>query len=328
MAEPAIGIVGSGSWGTALAQVLARSGHEVVLWGRDGAAMARIARSRVNGRYLPGILLHPSIRFTADLLALDACRILLLAVPAQKLRETVWGIEHRGRVLVVCAKGLERTSHRRLSEVLAEECPDCTPAVLSGPSFASEVARGLPTALTVAAPAIALARELAEELGSSSFRLYPCDDLVGVEIAGALKNVVAIAAGIVMGRGYGENARAALITRGLAEITRLGMALGARRETLAGLSGMGDLVLTATSLTSRNTRFGFELGCGAPLDSLTGSGAPLCEGVWTARAACEMAAEKGVELPVSEAVARIVEGDWSVSEAVAALLSRPPAASE
>ncbi|HFD14937.1 MAG TPA: NAD(P)-dependent glycerol-3-phosphate dehydrogenase [Rhodospirillales bacterium] len=328
MSEPAIGIVGSGSWGTALAQVLARSGHDVILWGRDGAAMARIARSRVNGRYLPGILLHPAIRFTADILALDACRILLLAVPAQKLRETVRGIEHRGRVLVVCAKGLERTSHRRLSEVLAEECPDGMPAALSGPSFASEVARGLPTALTVAAPAMALARELAEELGSSSFRLYPCDDLIGVEIAGALKNVIAIAAGIVMGRGFGENARAALITRGLAEITRLGMALGARRETLAGLSGMGDLVLTATSLTSRNTRFGFELGCGAPLDSLLGEDAPLCEGVWTARAACRMAAAHDIELPVSEAVARILERRWSVNQAITALLSRPPAASE
>ncbi len=290
--------------------------------------MARIARSRVNGRYLPGIVLHPAIRLTADLLALDTCRILLLAVPAQSLREVVGRIENRGRVLVICAKGIERGSHRRLSEVLAEECPDCAPAVLSGPSFADEVARGLPTALAVAAPSIVLARELAEELGSTGFRLYPGDDLVGVEIGGALKNVIAIAAGIVMGRGLGENARAALITRGLAEITRLGTALGARPPTLNGLAGMGDLVLTATSLSSRNTRFGFELGCGAPLDNLMGADAPLCEGVWTAQAACDLAAEHGVELPVSRAVARILKGRWSVDQAVENLLARPPAAQE
>ncbi len=328
MPEPAIGVVGSGSWGTALAQVLARSGHEVVLWGRDGAAMARIARSRVNGRYLPGIVLHPSIRLTADLLALDGCRILLLAVPTQHLRDIARRVSDRGRVLVICAKGLERGSRRRPSEVLAEECPDCALAVLSGPSFAGEVARGLPTALAVAATSIGLARELAEELGSTSFRLYPGDDPVGVEIGGALKNVVAIAAGIVMGRGLGENARAALITRGLAEITRLATALGARSATLTGLAGMGDLLLTATSLSSRNTRFGFELGCGAPLATLLGSDAPLCEGVWTAQAACELAAERGVELPVSQAVARILGGAWSVDRAVEALLARPPAARE
>ncbi len=328
MAQPAIGVVGSGSWGTALAQALARGGREVVLWGRDGPAMARIARSRVNSRYLPGIVLHPAIRLTADLLALDPCRILLLAVPAQRLREMARRLEDRGRVLVICAKGIERTTHRRLSEVLSEECPDCPLAVLSGPSFAAEVARGLPTALTLAAPAIALAREIAGELSSPAFRLYPGDDVIGVEIGGALKNVIAIAAGIVMGRALGENARAALITRGLAEISRLGTALGARRETLAGLSGMGDLVLTATSLSSRNTRFGFELGCGAPLDNLIDEDAPLCEGVWTARAACDLAAGHGVELPVSLAVARILDGTWSVDQAVEALLARPPAVRE
>ncbi len=318
-----IAVVGSGAWGCALACAVARAGHAPLLWGRDPGLLRTIARTRQNPRQLPGIPLAREIRVVPRAEALAAAPVWLLAVPAQALREVLAALPRTEAVQVVCAKGIERRTGLLLSQVVAALRPGAPLAVLSGPSFAAEVARGLPTALTLAAPRLEEARRLAGTLASPAFRLYASDDLVGVELAGALKNVVAIAAGAVAGMGLGENARAALITRGLAETARLVEAEGGRRETLMGLAGLGDLLLTATSLTSRNTRFGWELGRGARPRELLAPGRPLVEGAWTARAAAERAARHGIELPVTAAVADVVEGRIDVREAVRRLLARP-----
>ena len=306
---PRLGVIGAGAWGTALAIAAARAGNEVVLWGRS--------LSRLAGAALPA-----GLRATTAGAELAGAEMVLLAVPAQQIR-TVLGLAP-AVPLVICAKGLEQTTGLRLSEVVSAVRPGLPVAVLSGPSFAAELAAGKPTAVTLAAAELALARRLAEALASSSLRIYPSDDLVGVELGGALKNVVAIAAGAVMGLDLGENARAAVVTRGLAEIARLAEALGARRETLLGLAGVGDLLLTATSLTSRNTRLGFELARGRGLAELTARGQPLAEGAWTAGAACRLGRAQRIELPIAEAVRQVVDGEASVTAAVAALLRRPP----
>jgi len=318
-----IAIVGSGAWGCALACAVARAGHVPLLWGRDPALLRTIAERRENPRQLPGVPLAREIRIAPQAEALAAAPVWLLAVPAQALREVLAALPGTEAVQVICAKGIERRTGLLLSQVVAELRPGAPVAVLSGPSFAAEVARGLPTALTLAAPRLEEASRLAGTLASPAFRLYASDDLVGVELAGALKNVVAIAAGVVMGMGLGENARAALITRGLAEMARLVEAEGGRRETLMGLAGLGDLMLTATSLTSRNTRLGHELGRGAQPGGLLAPSRPLAEGAWTARAAVERAARYGIELPLTAAVADVVEGRIDVVEAVRRLLSRP-----
>ena len=317
-----IGVVGAGSWGTALAIVAARAGRPVVLWGRDAAQIEAMAALRENVRYLPGMPLPDEVQPIAALTGLADAEALLLAVPAQRLREVCRGLPATAP-LVICAKGLEQATGLRLSEVVAAERPGAAIAVLSGPSFAMEVAQGLPTAVTIAAADQTLAQSLALLLASPGFRPYPSDDLLGVELAGALKNVVAIAAGVTMGKGLGENARASLITRGLAELTRLALALGARRETLMGLAGLGDLLLTATSLTSRNTSFGYALAQGRTAADLMASGQKLSEGAFTAEAACHLGRRFGVELPIAEAVRAIVAGETSVDAAIEALLARP-----
>jgi glycerol-3-phosphate dehydrogenase (NAD(P)+) len=317
-----IGVVGAGAWGTALAVIAARTGHEVTLWGRDPAAIERMARARENAAYLPTITLPTTVRPTPVIGELAGADMVLLAVPAQQLRSVVRLVPEIAAPLVITAKGLERATGLRLSEVVAAERPDAVVAALSGPSFAMEVARGLPTAVTIASADVGVAREVAERLASPAFRPYPSDDLLGVELAGALKNVVAIAAGVTMGKGLGENARAALITRGLAELTRLALALGARRETLMGLAGLGDLLLTATSLTSRNTSFGYALAKGSRPDELMGGG-KLSEGAFTAEAACRLGDRVGVELPIAEAVRAVVAGEQGVDAAIDALLARP-----
>ena len=323
-----IGVVGAGAWGTALAIAASRAGHAVELWGRDVAAMTAMRQGRANPRRLPGIALPEAVRPTGRIGDLAACETLLLATPAQTLRQVAAETPPEVPRLVICAKGLERTSSLRLSEVVAAARPAATVAVLSGPSFAAELARGLPTAVTLAAPRLETAQELAVMLVGPAFRLYPTDDVVGVEIGGALKNVIAIAAGAVMGSGLGENARAAVVTRGLAELARLGTALGARRETLMGLSGLGDLVLTATSLTSRNTRFGHELAQGMAVAELMGTGHALSEGAWTAESAVALGRRHGVELPISAAVADVLAGRATIAAAVESLLARPLASSE
>ena len=323
-----VGVVGTGAWGTALAIVAARAGCETVLWGRDPVQVEALRRAGQNARYLPGIDLPGDVRLTADALELVGCDPWLLVVPAQALRRTMQTLPTSGSTLVICAKELEQATGLRLSEVMAQERPGSTIGALSGPSFALEVARGLPTAVTIALPSLPAAQELAGRLASPAFRPYPTDDLVGVEMGGALKNVVAIAAGAVMGRGLGENARAALITRGLAELSRLGEAMGARRETLMGLSGLGDLILTASSLTSRNTSLGDALARGVPVADLIKEGGKLSEGAFTAGAACRLGAELGVELPIAAAVRGLVAGEIGVDEAVAQLLARPLPSSE
>ncbi|GBD44539.1 Glycerol-3-phosphate dehydrogenase [NAD(P)+] [bacterium HR40] len=323
-----LAVIGTGAWGTALSIAETRAGRCVLLWGRDSERIAELARSRENRRDLPGVPLPEGLVLSADPERLAAIDLWLVAVPVQALRALFSRLPPGPRTVVLCAKGVERQTLATPSAVLAATLPAARPAVLSGPSFAAEVARGLPTALTLAAPWLAEARELAARLTTPVLRLYPSDDLTGVELGGALKNVIAIAAGAVTGCGLGENARAAVVTRGLAEIARLVAALGGRRETVAGLSGLGDLLLSATSSSSRNFRFGLELGRGRPLAELTAHGSPLAEGFWTAPAAAALGERLGVELPVTQAVAAVVEGRASVADAVATLLARPLAERE
>jgi glycerol-3-phosphate dehydrogenase (NAD(P)+) len=320
-----IGVIGAGAWGTALALTAARAGRKVVLWAREKEVLSAIAATGVNEPFLPGIALPGGIRATADMAEAAAADALLVAAPAQHVRAVVSALAHTaapGLPLVVCAKGIERQSGKLMTEVLAEAAPGFSPAILSGPSFALDLARGLPTAVTVAARADIAAR-LQVSLNHAAFRPYAAEDLLGVALGGAAKNVYAIACGIVDGMRLGMSARAALLARSFAELTRLGHALGARTETLMGLSGLGDLVLTATSGQSRNYRFGCAVGAGRPPAELSGPGAPLAEGVATAPALILRATTEGIELPVAETVSRVVSGALSLDEAVDRLMSRP-----
>lgn len=321
-----IAVIGAGSWGTALAINAARAGRKVVLWGRDAGAMRALDESRENRRYLPGIALDPAIRVTADLAETAAADALLLVVPAQILGDVGSRLPRGSQPLAIAAKGLERRSDRRLSEVVTQAAPGRPIAALSGPNFAREVALGLPAAATLACADESLGRALARALSNEKFRLYWTDDLIGVEIGGAIKNVLAIAAGIVAGRGLGENAKAALITRGLAELMRFGEALGARRETLMGLAGLGDLTLTAGSPTSRNMAFGMKIGEGADPVRLQQEPGTLVEGVATAAAVIRLAQNDATgpcPVPVCEAVAAILSGELDVDRAMEALMTRP-----
>jgi glycerol-3-phosphate dehydrogenase (NAD(P)+) len=316
-------VLGAGSWGTALANVTARAGRRVTLWARDTKTAAAIARTRESPR-LAGIKLAASVEVTADIAAASDADMALLAVPAQALREAALLLEPvlpSGTPVVTCSKGIERGSHKFMTEVIAESLQTALPAILSGPSFASDVARGLPTAVTIAARDIDLAERLAQAIGSATFRLYHSSDVRGVEIGGAAKNVLAIAAGIVQGRSLGASATAALVTRGFAELARFGSALGARPETLTGLSGLGDLILTCASPQSRNFSLGIALGEGrARASALQGK---LAEGAFTAGALVELAREKGVEMPIATAVAAVLDERLSVDAAIEALLTRP-----
>lgn len=325
---PRIGVVGAGAWGTALAIVAARAGHAVQLWGRDQGQIEAIAGTRTNARYLPGVRLPDAVAPITNMTALADAELMLLVVPAQQLRVVCGSLPVTGAPLIICAKGLEKNTGLRLSQIVAAERPRAAMAVLSGPSFALEVAQGLPTAVTIAASTSSQALTYAEWLAGPAFRPYPSDDVLGVELAGALKNVVAIAAGVTMGKKLGENACASLITRGLAEMTRLALALGARRETLMGLAGLGDLLLTATSRTSRNTSFGYALAQGRSAAELLGTGQKLSEGAFTAEAACHLGRRAGVDLPVAEAVRAVIAGETTVDAAIETLLARPLPPSE
>jgi len=323
-----IAVIGAGAWGTALAINAVRAGRKVTLWGRNAQAMQAMQETRENPRYLKGIPLPPSIDITDDIKKTSHADAILLVIPAQTLGKIAGTLNQGKQPLAVCAKGLERVTDRRLSDVLSEHCPGRPVAALSGPNFAREVALGLPAAATLACPDEALGRSLALSMSHEQFRLYWTDDLIGVEIGGAIKNVLAIAAGMVEGRGLGENAKAALITRGLAELMRLGEALGARRETLMGLAGLGDLLLTAGSLTSRNMAFGHKIGAGADPLRLQEERGALVEGAATADAVIRLAKRLGeggasLELPICRAVAAIVKGDLDVNEAMTVLMTRP-----
>ena len=320
-----IAIVGTGAWGTALANALARAGRRVTLAGRDHASADAMARSRASQR-LPGHPIDARVAVAATGAAvLSAQDVILLAVPSQHLRDAAGRVAPMlgaGIPVIACAKGIERGTHMFMTQVIAECAPAAVPAILSGPSFAEEVARGLPAAVTLAAGDEAMAAALARALGSATFRPYHSTDVRGVEIGGAAKNVLAIAAGIVAGRGLGASAAAALTTRGFAELFRFGRALGARPETLTGLSGLGDLILTCSSAQSRNFSLGIALGKGQTLAQASAA-AGLAEGVFTALALVELAAEAGVEMPIASAVAAILEGSQSVNEAIENLLTRP-----
>jgi len=321
-----LGVVGAGAWGTALAVALRRAGRDVVLWARRAELAAELAASRESAAYLPGVALDAAIAVTADPAAPAEADALLLVTPAQHLRSVVAGLAphlRRDVPLVVCSKGIERGSGKLMTEVLAEVAPGRPTAVLSGPTFAAEVGRGLPTAVTLAATDAALGEALVAALGSRTFRPYLSDDPLGAQVGGAVKNVIAIACGIVAGRELGENARAALITRGLAEVARLGRCLGARPETFAGLAGLGDLTLTSTSRQSRNYALGAALGAGQSLAEATAGRRSVAEGAFTAHALIALAAAHRIEMPISTAVAAILDGRAAIDEEIAALLARP-----
>jgi glycerol-3-phosphate dehydrogenase (NAD(P)+) len=321
-----VGIVGGGAWGTALAQVVCRAGRSVVLWAREPEVVASINARHVNSMFLPGIELDAGVRATGDLAAPAACDVLLLVAPAQHMRAVARELRpllRAGQPVVMCAKGIEQATGKMMGDVLAAELPAVTSAVLSGPSFAADVARGLPAALTIASVDENVGRALAERLGGPMFRLYWTNDLVGVELGGALKNVLAIAAGIVDGQGLGASAHAALVTRGFAEMRRLGAALGARPETLIGLSGLGDLILTCGSPQSRNMSLGRALGRGESVDQALAGKLAVTEGVYTAVAVRRIAEAKGVDMPISTAVCDVIEGRASVRDAIGQLMQRP-----
>jgi glycerol-3-phosphate dehydrogenase (NAD(P)+) len=320
-----IAVIGAGAWGTALAGVAARAGRDVILFARNPESAAEITTTRVNPK-LPGARLDLGIKVTGDIALAAGADVILIATPAQSLREAVAHLSpHLGKrtPVIACAKGIERGTHQFMTEVIAEAASNAIPAILSGPSFAADVARGLPTAVTLATKDEGLAAALVQALGSSTFRPYHTTDVRGVEIGGAAKNVLAIAAGIAVGRKLGASAQAALTTRGFNELLRLGRACGARTETMTGLSGLGDLILTCSSPQSRNFALGMALGRGEkpPRDK-------LAEGEFTAPVLIELAASQGIDMPVSNAVAAILRGASTIDEAIESLLTRPFKAEE
>jgi len=317
-----IGVIGGGAWGTALAQVAARGDRDVLLWAREDEVVAAINASHVNSVFLSAVPLPESIRATGDIGELAGCDALLVVAPAQHVRTVLGAIETSTMPLVLCAKGIEAGTRLLVGEVARAVQPDAPIAVLSGPTFAHEVAAGQPTAVTLACEDEALGARLAERLAGPAFRTYASNDVIGAEIGGAVKNVLAIACGVVEGAGLGQNARAALIARGFAEMTRFGLARGARVETLAGLSGLGDLVLTCSSTSSRNFSLGVGLGQGRAAAELMADRRTVAEGAFTAPVLREAARESGVAMPVSEAVCALLEGA-NVTEVVGALLARP-----
>jgi glycerol-3-phosphate dehydrogenase (NAD(P)+) len=323
MAIQRITVIGGGAWGTALAQTIARAGRKVTLWEFHAESAEHLIGKR-ESRFLPGVRLDNSITVTRELADAAKADAILLVVPAQAMRAACKGLAKFLRAktpVIACAKGIEHGTHKFMTQVIAECAPKAIPAILSGPSFAADVARGLPTAITLAAKDGKLAARLAQTIGSATFRPYHVTDVRGVEVGGATKNVLAIASGIVAGRGLGASAQAALITRGFAELVRFGKAHGAKPETLTGLSGLGDLILTCSSAQSRNFSLGVAIGRGeAPAAA---AGDHLAEGAFTASVLIDMAMEKGVEMPVAAAVAAVLDGTLSVDGAIEALLTRP-----
>ncbi|MHA1113184.1 MAG: NAD(P)H-dependent glycerol-3-phosphate dehydrogenase [Alphaproteobacteria bacterium] len=321
-----IGVVGGGAWGTALATAAVRAGNDVLLWAREEEVVADIERRHANPLFLPGIDLDPAIRATGDLAALAGREALLLVTPAQHLRATATALAPHFPApvpLVICAKGIELESGKLMSDILAELVPGAPLAALSGPSFATEVARGLPAAATLACADAALGERLGAALSTPLFRLYRTDDLAGAQLGGAVKNVYAIACGVIEGRALGDNARAALITRALVELGHLVEARGGRRETVMGLAGLGDLILTCTSGQSRNYALGRSLGEGARIDDLLVGRRSVAEGVHTSAAVIALAEKNGIDMPIAVAVDSVVNRAVAIDEAVATLLARP-----
>jgi glycerol-3-phosphate dehydrogenase (NAD(P)+) len=318
-----IGVIGGGAWGTALAQVAAAGDEPVLLWALEPDVVEAVNAAHENPIYLAGVPLSPAIRATGQLADLESCDALLVVTPAQHVRRVLDGIDAAGKPLVLCSKGIEAGSRKLVSEVVEEVQPAAAIAVISGPTFAHEVAKGLPTAVTLACADEDVGAALAVRLARPNFRPYASTDVIGAEIGGAVKNVLAIACGVVEGRGLGSNARAALIARGFAEMTRFGLARGARPETLAGLSGLGDLVLTCSSMQSRNFTLGKGLGEGRGAAELMADVRTVAEGAFTAPVLQEAARDVGVDMPVVDAVCALLDGTASADTIVSALLSRP-----
>ncbi|HEX7819200.1 MAG TPA: NAD(P)H-dependent glycerol-3-phosphate dehydrogenase [Sphingobium sp.] len=319
-----IGVIGAGAWGTALAQVASLGGTEpVLLWAREAEVIEAVNGRHVNSLFLPDVPLSSSVRATGDVAELATCSALLVVTPAQHLRGVLARTPVGSTPIILCAKGIEAGTTMLMSEVAREICPDAPIAVLSGPTFAHEVAKGLPTAITLACEDMAIADRLCSYIAQPAFRPYLSTDVIGAEIGGAVKNVLAIACGVVEGAGLGQNARAALIARGFAEMTRFGLARGARIETLTGLSGLGDLVLTCSSTSSRNFSLGKGLGEGKAAASLIADRRTVAEGAFTAPVLREAARTVGVDMPVVGAVCALLNDEAGVSDVVAALLARP-----
>ena len=321
-----IGVIGAGAWGTALAQVYAQAGHDVLLWAREPEAVHSINEQHENTLFLSGVPLDKKITATADLSHMAEKELVLLVTPAQHVRHAIGVIKRwlpPEKPVVICAKGIELKTGLMLSDVAKEEAPGATIAVLTGPTFASEIAKGLPSAVTVAADTLEQAEAICEKLTSRTLRPYASGDLTGAQIGGAVKNVIAIACGIAAGKGLGDSARAALMTRGLAEIARLASALGAHKETLMGMCGVGDMMLTASSMQSRNYSLGYELGQGKTLEEILGSRNSVTEGVYTAEAVLTLAQKHGVDMPVSQSVYNCVGKSCSLDDTIRALMDRP-----
>ena len=323
-----IGILGAGAWGTALACVAARAGNDVTLWEYDPELAKTIERDRTNAQFLPGVDLEPSIRVTNDKIkTIDADAVLIVA-PAQVVRSVTGDLQDHwkpGVPAILCSKGIENDSLKFMNEVVAETLPNAPVAVLSGPTFAIEVARNMPAAATLATEDAGLQETLCNALSTSHFRLYRSGDVIGAEIGGVVKNVLAIACGIAQGRGLGDNARAALITRGLAEIIRLGLAMGGTRETFAGLSGIGDLTLTCNAMQSRNFSLGVSLGEGESLEDVLGARITVAEGVFSASALNKLADKMNIQMPICRAVDQVLNQSADIDTTISTLLARTPA---
>lgn len=321
-----ISVIGAGAWGTALAQVYAAAGHDVTLWVREKALADTIKQSRCNSTYLPSIALHSSLVITNNLADIAPSDVILNVIPAQYLRENLEQLAHHlnpAQPIVICAKGIEIASHALLSDVAASVIPQTKIAFLTGPNFAVEIAAGLPSASTLACTDTITGTYLQNALTAKNLRLYLTDDIIGAQIAGAIKNVIAIACGIAHGLGLGESARAALVTRGLAEIARLTIAMGGRRETLMGQCGVGDLMLTCSSMKSRNFSCGVELASGKTMNDIIAGRTAVTEGITTAKAALTLAQDKGIDMPIVAGVYACLYDNLPVRDAVTAALNRP-----
>jgi glycerol-3-phosphate dehydrogenase (NAD(P)+) len=319
-------VIGAGAWGTALAQTLRQAGRDVLIWSHRPEPAAEINSRHTNIDYLPGVALDPRVQATTRLADAAGCDAVLMVTPAQHMRAVATALAPHlaeSTPVIICSKGLEQATGKLMSEVLAETLPMARAAVLSGPGFAEDVARGLPFAVTVASPDEAIGERLALSLGHQRFRPYWSPDVLGVQLGGAIKNVLAIAAGIVEGKALGASAHAGLVTRGFAELMRFGLASGARQETMMGLSGLGDLILTCGSPQSRNMSLGRALGQGRRVTEILAARRSVTEGVYTAEAVTRLAAKMGVEMPICQAVHGIVAGTLAVEAAIEGLLSRP-----
>lgn len=322
-----IGVIGAGAWGTALAQSIASSGRDVLMWAREDDVITSINKDHENTLYLKGVPLNETLKATGNESDLDDCDLFLIATPAQHVRATLEQMKERltGKPFVICSKGIEIKTGHLMSEVVEEIIPDAKVGYLSGPTFAGEIARGLPCAVTLAMEPKhkELGIQIVAVMGSRTLRTYLADDIIGAQIGGSIKNVIAIAAGVIHGRGMGESARCALVTRGLAEMGRLAKAMGAKKSTLMGMCGMGDLMLTCSSMQSRNFSLGFQLGEGKTLEEVLGDRIAVTEGVHTAKALRVMARNNAVDMPISRAVYDFLHEDYTIEDIIEKVLDRP-----